>query len=211
MTITHTSFLDLLVSTSRCLVTVFQRWLFLKNYTPKPQIRDFTPYPRRASQGPDLILWRVWPKATIVSRIRLATIVTCSQPYPGYGCAIPRTTIGFMDTLATRYCRVAWLPSNRGRVFSIGTARCSKGKAIHNSELVSLRNQGISAWVSLRQLVVGSGTSQSLDSEGVSSVSRRKQKCPALELRRQRSTVRSVGSKELRVLSVHCNCNHVQL
>jgi hypothetical protein len=43
-----------------------------------------------------------------------------------------------MDTLATRYCRVAWLPSNRGRVFSIGTARCCKGKAIHNSEAVSL-------------------------------------------------------------------------
>jgi hypothetical protein len=39
-----------------------------------------------------IILWRVWPKATIVSGIRLATIVTCSQPYPGNGCPIPRTT-----------------------------------------------------------------------------------------------------------------------
>jgi hypothetical protein len=79
--------------------------------------------------------------------------LTCSQPYSGYGCAFPRTTIGFMDTLATRYCRVAWLPSNRGRLVtwisssllyccvhvgciatnsgkasvSIGTARCCKG------------------------------------------------------------------------------------
>jgi hypothetical protein len=69
-----------------------------------------------------------------------------------------------MDTLTTLYCRVAWLPSNRGQVVtwirsqllyccihvgciatnswkasvSIGTARCGKGKAIHNSELVSL-------------------------------------------------------------------------
>jgi hypothetical protein len=69
-----------------------------------------------------------------------------------------------MDTLTTQYCRVAWLPSNRGRMVtwirpplrycyvhvvciatnsgkssvSIGTARCCKGKAIHNSELVSL-------------------------------------------------------------------------
>jgi hypothetical protein len=94
------------------------------------------------------ILWRVWPKATIVSGIRLATIVTCSQPYPGYGCAIPRTTIGFMDTLATRYFRITWLPSNRGWVFSIGTARCCKGKAIHNSELVSLwkRKKSVSLW-----------------------------------------------------------------
>jgi hypothetical protein len=50
-----------------------------------------------------------------------------------------------MDTLATRYCRIAWLPSNHGRVFSIGTAWCCKGKAIHNSELVSLR-QLVSRW-----------------------------------------------------------------
>jgi hypothetical protein len=90
--------------------------------------------------------------------------LTCSQPYPGYGCAIPRTTIGFMDTLATRYCRVAWLPNNHSRMVtwirsplkyccvhvgciatnsgkvnvSIGTARCCKGKAIHNSQSVSL-------------------------------------------------------------------------
>jgi hypothetical protein len=75
-----------------------------------------------------------------------------------------------MYTLATRYCRVAWLPSNRGRMVtwirtplvyccvyvdciatnsgkacvSIGTGRCYKGKAIHNSELVSLRNQCVS-------------------------------------------------------------------
>jgi hypothetical protein len=66
-----------------------------------------------------------------------------------------------MDTLTTRYCRVAWLPSNRGRMvtwirsplryccvhvgciatnsgktsISIGTAQCFKGKAIHNSAL----------------------------------------------------------------------------
>jgi hypothetical protein len=79
-----------------------------------------------------------------------------------------------MDTLTTQYCRVAWLPSNRGRMViwirspllyccvhvgciatnsgkasvSIGTARCYKGKAIHNSELV-----------------FGSGRSQSLGSE----------------------------------------------
>jgi hypothetical protein len=69
-----------------------------------------------------------------------------------------------MDTLTTRYCRVAWLPSNHDRMVtwirssllyycvhvgciatnsgkasvSIGTARCFKGKAIHKSELVSL-------------------------------------------------------------------------
>jgi hypothetical protein len=133
--------------------------------------------------------------------------LTCSQTYPGYGCAIPRTTIGFMDTLATRYCRVAWLPSNRGRVFSIGTARGCKGKAIHNRELVSLwkRKKWVSLWdrsewVSLRQRVWES-----------SSVSIWKQNRSVLEVRRRRSTVPSVGSKELRVLSVHCNCNHAQL
>jgi hypothetical protein len=75
-----------------------------------------------------------------------------------------------MDTLATRYCRVVLLPSNRGRMVtwirsplkhccvyvgyiatnsgkasvSIVTARYYKGKAIHNSELVSLRNQVVS-------------------------------------------------------------------
>jgi hypothetical protein len=68
----------------------------------------------------------------------------------------------YMDTLATRYCRVAWLLSNRVRMVtwirsplkyccvyvgciatnsgkasvSIETARCYKGKAIHNSESV---------------------------------------------------------------------------
>jgi hypothetical protein len=40
-----------------------------------------------------------------------------------------------------------------------------------------------------------------------SSVSRRSQKCSTLEVRRRRNTVPSVGSKELRVLSVHCNYN----
>jgi hypothetical protein len=39
-----------------------------------------------------------------------------------------------------------------------------------------------------------------------SSVSRRSQKCSALEVRRQCSTVPSVGSKELRVLSVTSSC-----
>jgi hypothetical protein len=82
-----------------------------------------------------------------------------------------------MDTLATRCCRVAWLPSNRGRIVtwirsplkyrcvyvdclatnsgmasvSIGTARCYKGKAIDNSELV-----------------FGNGRSQSVSGIGVS-------------------------------------------
>jgi hypothetical protein len=40
-----------------------------------------------------------------------------------------------------------------------------------------------------------------------SSVSRRSQKCSALEVRRQCSTVPSVGYKEPPVLSVHGNCN----
>jgi hypothetical protein len=82
-----------------------------------------------------------------------------------------------MDTLTTRYCRVAWLPSNRGRMVrwirsplkyccvhvgciatnsgkasvSIGTARCCKGKAIHKSESVSLWDR--SELISLRQCV----------------------------------------------------------
>jgi hypothetical protein len=89
-----------------------------------------------------------------------------------------------MDTLTTRYIRVAWLPSNRDRMVtwirspllyccvhvsciatnsgkasvSIGTALCCKGKAIHNSKLVSLwkRNElvfGIKR-VSARQWVL---------------------------------------------------------
>jgi hypothetical protein len=82
-----------------------------------------------------------------------------------------------MDTLTTRYCRVAWLLSNRGWMVtwirspilyccvhvcciatnsgkasvSIGTARCCKGKAIHNSQLVSLWKR--------KKLVFGSGRS----------------------------------------------------
>jgi hypothetical protein len=85
-----------------------------------------------------------------------------------------------MDTLTTRYCRVAWLPSNRGQMFtwirspllyrcvhvgciatnsvkasvSIGTARCCKGKEIHNSELVSLWKR--------KESVSGIGVSQSV-------------------------------------------------
>jgi hypothetical protein len=79
-----------------------------------------------------------------------------------------------MYTLTNRYCRIAWLPSNRGRMVtwirspllyccvhvgciatnnvkasvSIGTARCCKGKAIHNSQLVSLwkRKKSVSLW-----------------------------------------------------------------
>jgi hypothetical protein len=34
----------------------------------------------------------------------------------------------YMDTLATRYCRVAWLPSNRGRVFSLGQPDVVRGR-----------------------------------------------------------------------------------
>jgi hypothetical protein len=85
----------------------------------------------------------------------------------------------YMDTLTSRYCRFAWLPSNRGRMVtwirsplpyccvyvgciatnsgkasvSIGTARCFKGKAIHNSELVSLWKRKKSVFISLRQYV----------------------------------------------------------
>jgi hypothetical protein len=66
----------------------------------------------------------------------------------------------FMDTLATRYCRVAWLPCNHGRVFSIGTARCCKGKAIHNSEIVSLRNQCVSECSGSEKSVLGSESSK---------------------------------------------------
>jgi hypothetical protein len=95
------------------------------------------------------------------------------RSYPGYGCAIPRTTIGFMAT-------------NSGKAsVSIGTARCCKGKAIHTSELVSLwkRKKSVSLWdrselISLRQCVRES-----------SSVSRRNQKsqCSAVSPRRQPS------------------------
>jgi hypothetical protein len=90
-----------------------------------------------------------------------------------------------MDKLTTRYCCVAWLPSNRGRMVtwicppllyccvhvgciatnsgkasvSIGTVRCCKGKAIHNNELVSRWKQNelvyASEWVSLHQWVPG--------------------------------------------------------
>jgi hypothetical protein len=109
--------------------------------------------------------------------------------------------------------------------FSIGPSQCYIKKATKSRVSLSLRRSvfGVSLcldseWVSLRRLVFG--VSHSLGSEWVSQstpvrewvvVSRRSQKCSALEVRRQRSTVPSVGSKELRVLSVHGNCNHVQL
>jgi hypothetical protein len=70
-----------------------------------------------------------------------------------------------MDTFTIRYCRVAWLhgymdtltplyccvhvgciATNSGKAsVSIETARCCKGKAIHNSELVfgSRRSQSV--------------------------------------------------------------------
>jgi hypothetical protein len=33
-----------------------------------------------------------------------------------------------MDTLTTRYCRVAWLPSNRGRMFPLGQPDVLRGR-----------------------------------------------------------------------------------
>jgi hypothetical protein len=51
-----------------------------------------------------------------------------------------------MDTLTTRYCRVAWLPSNRGRVFPLGQPDVVRGRKC----------------ATVSQLVFGSGRSQSV-------------------------------------------------
>jgi hypothetical protein len=106
---------------------------------------------------------------SLLGILKLDTPVIARQP-----------KVKHMDTLATRYCRFAWLPSNRSRMVtwirsplkyccvyvgciaansrkasvSIGTARCYKGKAIHNSELVSRWKRN--------ELVFGSGRSQSM-------------------------------------------------
>jgi hypothetical protein len=132
-----------------------------------------------------------------------------------------------MDTLATRYFRVAWLPSNRSRMVtwirsplkyccvyvgsiatnsgkasvSIGTARCSKGKAIHNSELVSLSKRKKSVFISLRQCVSES-----------SSVSVRNQKSTVhkVNYRRRKPVFRRVAVvSQVRSFSVYlvvCYC-----
>jgi hypothetical protein len=34
----------------------------------------------------------------------------------------------YLDTLTTRYCRVAWLPSNRGRMFPLGQPDVVRGR-----------------------------------------------------------------------------------
>jgi hypothetical protein len=54
-----------------------------------------------------------------------------------------------MDTLTTQYCRVAWLPSNRDRMFPLGQPDVVRGRQ----------------YTTVSQLVFGSGRSQSLDSE----------------------------------------------
>jgi hypothetical protein len=74
-----------------------------------------------------------------------------------------------INTLTTRYCHVAWLPSNRGRVFPLGQPDVVRGRQCTTVSL-SLRRSvfGVSqslgsewvsvyasAWVSLHQWVSG--------------------------------------------------------
>jgi hypothetical protein len=54
-------------------------------------------------------LWRVWPKATIVSGIQLATIVSFSQSYPGFSCTIPSN-----DNRSLWIRSQQWYPGLRG-------------------------------------------------------------------------------------------------
>jgi hypothetical protein len=136
-----------------------------------------------------------------------------------------------MDTLTTRYCRFAWLPSNRGRMVtwirspllyccvhfdciatnsgkdsvSIGTAQCCKGKAVHNSELVNLwkRKKWVSLWDRSELVSLRKCVSES------SSVSLRNQKSTVLAVnyRRRKPVIsKSCSSKSSEIIQCVFSC-----